>query len=90
MRTILALAAIAFLAGCAGRLTETIRNLKGGTTEVVETPNGVGGEDTTIVETPPDLEDGNGIAHGSCLVRAKHFHGLVAVPCDEITRAIAP
>jgi hypothetical protein len=60
--------------------------------EVVE-PNGEVVEPSgAVIEPPAGLTQADVIAieNDICLVRAKHFHGLVRVPCDQIARATAP
>jgi hypothetical protein len=52
--------------------------------EVIE-PNGV------VVPAPVELAaESVAIENDMCLVRARHFKGLVRIPCDQIAREPAP
>lgn len=59
--------------------------------EVIE-PNGTVIEPTGAVIPDPATRAAESLAAESdmCLVRAKHFRGLVRVPCDQIAREVAP
>jgi hypothetical protein len=59
--------------------------------EVIE-PNGVVVVPTGEVIEPHAYETSEIVAYESdmCLVRARHFKGLVRVPCDQIAREAAP
>jgi hypothetical protein len=59
--------------------------------EVIE-PNGEVIEPTGVVIPPADLKTAEVIEteNDMCLVRARHFKGLVRVPCDQIARETAP
>jgi len=56
-------------------------------------PNGEVIEPSGEVITPADDRATTEIValeNDMCLVRARHFHGLVRVPCDQIAREPAP
>ena len=59
--------------------------------EVVE-PSGEVIEPDGEVIPAPAAQEAESLAEESdmCLVRARHFHGLVRMPCDQIAREAAP
>lgn len=91
MNGLLILALAFALSGCnlAARLANGAIVEPGG--EVIE-PTGEVIEPTGEVIEPADYRQSEIIAYESdmCLVRARHFRGLVRVPCDQIARQAAP
>lgn len=91
----IALALVFFLSGCnlAQRLANGAVVEPDG--EVIE-PNGEVVEPDGHVIEPQDYQGQTIERHvieyegDMCLVRARHFHGLVRIPCDQIAREPAP
>jgi hypothetical protein len=79
------------LAGCnvAGRLGNGA--IVEPTGEVIE-PSGEVIEPSGQVIEPAEIAAGEIVSQEAdmCLVRARHFHGLVRIPCDQIAREPAP
>jgi hypothetical protein len=94
MRALAIIACVA-LGGCniADRLADRLAN--GATVEpsgeVIE-PNGEVIEPNGAVIPPADIETAEIVSteNDMCLVRARHFNGLVRVPCDQLAREPAP
>ena len=79
------------LTGC--NLAERLSN--GATVEpsgaVVEPSGEVIEPDGTVTPAPDAAAIERDAADNDvCLVRARHFHGLVRIPCDQIAREAAP
>jgi hypothetical protein len=82
--------ALAFLlSGCA--IAERLGNgaIAEPNGEVIE-PSGEVIEPSGVVIEPHNEAELIAIENDMCLVRARHFKGLVRVPCDQIAREPAP
>ena len=97
MRMIVVTLASLALSGCniAGERLSNWRLANGAIAEpdgtVVE-PSGEVIEPSGQVIEPADYRAAEIVSaeNDMCLVRARHFHGLVRVPCDQIAREPAP
>jgi hypothetical protein len=93
MRALVFILVIAFaLSGCnvAARLANGAIAEPNG--EVVEPSGAIVEPDGQVIEPATGQTQSEIVALESdmCLVRARHFHGLVRVPCDQIAREPAP